>query len=138
MEKGTNMNYFRLLCFIWAFIGIASRIMMGIMGPKWKEWELGSAYKIKKPMFINVIGILGVFVVLVTWYMVFTLKDEYSWVIAGLISLIMIKVGTILLKYDAFRAFAVKTLYDKKKMSVLNGVVLIYSIVLITMGVYLY
>lgn len=49
------MNYFKLLSFVWAFIGIVSRIIMG--GSKWKEWELGSAYKKKKPMIINIIAI---------------------------------------------------------------------------------
>lgn len=132
------MNYFKVLCFLWAVIGIGSRIIMGIMGESWKEWELGSAYASQRPKIITFIGIVGYLLVIFTWYMVFTTSVSMSWIIATLISLTVIKISTILFKYDAFRAFAVKTLNDERKMRTLNITVLIYSVILIGMGVFLY
>lgn len=132
------MNYFKLLCFIWAAIGLVSRIIMGMMGPKWKDWELGHAYKDKKPPVINLIAITGYMVVLFTWYRVLTDKIPFSWIIALLLSSIVIKVSTLLFRYEAFRAFAVKTLNDSKKMRQLNISVLIFSLTLVLMGIYLY
>lgn len=132
------MNYFKILCFVWAFIGIGSRIIMGMMGESWKEWELDSAYATKRPKTITFIGILGYLLVIFTWYMVITTTVSNSWIIAALVSLTVIKISTILFKYDVFRAFAVKTLNDKKKMMSLNVGVLIYSALLVGMGIFLY
>jgi hypothetical protein len=133
-----NLNFFQFVCFFWAFVGIISRIAMVIMGKKWKEWELKKVYKDKKPFIIYKIGILGYLFVGFTWYKVFTTDVKFSWVIALLISLTLIKITTLIFNYESFRKFAVKTLNDRKKMITLNIIVLIFSMVLISMGLFLY
>lgn len=132
------MNYFKILCFIWALIGIVSRIIMSVMGDKWKEWELNSAYKSKRPPSITIIALLGYLLVIVTWYMVWLTRIEKSWIIAALTSLIAIKISSIIFNYDSFRAFASKTLNNKRKMQILNIGVIIYSLVLLFMGLLIY
>lgn len=132
------MNYFKIICFIWALIGILSRIIMGIMGPKWKTWELNQAYAPKRPLIITVIGITGYLIVVFTWYMVFHQPQPHAWIIALLVSLTVIKISTILFRYNIFRTFASQMLQDSNKMKLLNIGVLIYSIVLIAMGILLY
>jgi len=132
------MNYFKIICFIWASIGIISRIIMAIMGPKWKAWELNSAYAPKKPMVINLIGLFGYLLVIFTWYKFFTTQIRFSWIIATLLSLTVIKISTIIFNYTAFRKFAVETLNNEKKMFLLNIGVIIYSITLVSIGVLLY
>lgn len=132
------MNYFKAICLVWAIIGIGSRIIMGVMGEKWAKWELNSAYKAEKPKLINALGVIAYGVVIYTWILVFKLDVAYSWVIATLMTLTVVKVSTILFNYKAFRSFAVKTLNDSKKMMLLNISVLIFSIVLIAMGIFLY
>lgn len=132
------MNYFKALCFIWALIGIGSRIIMHFMGEKWNDWELGSAYKSKKPWFINFIAIIGIMVVIYSWYNVFALNIKLSWIISFLVTSTTLKVSVLLFKYDEFRKFAVITLNDKTKMRALNLAVLILSSVLVLMGLYLY
>lgn len=132
------MSYFSILCFSWAFLGIGSRIIMAVMGGKWKTWELNSAYAPKRPMIINVIAVFGIAVVIYTWYMVFNTEVNNSWVIALLISLTVIKVATVLFRYAEFRKFAFTMLNDKKKMFVLNLGVVIYSFILVFMGLFLY
>ena len=132
------MNYFSLLCFSWAVIGIGSRIIMGIMGEKWKSWELNTAYAPQRPMIINVIAITGIAVVIYTWFKVITTEVNSSWIVALLISFTVIKVATVLFRYEKFRAFAFTMLNDKRKMLVLNLGVVAYSVILVLMGYFLY
>jgi len=132
------LNYFSVLCFIWAGIGIISRIAMGKMGRNWAEWEMNKVYKEDKPSFITFIGILGYVIVIVTWIMVFITDIQYSWIIAVLITLTLFKITKLLFNYEQFREFLVKTLKDKKKMYQLNTSVIILSIILVSMGIFLY
>ena len=134
----TNFNYFQVVCFLWAAIGIVSRIAMAVMGEKWAKWELKSAYGSKKPKWIYVVGIAGYGVVLLTWYKFFTTDIKLSWIIALLVTLTVIKISILLFNYNAFRQFAMETLHDKNKMLKLNIAVVILSIALVLMGVYLY
>ncbi|MGF7059030.1 hypothetical protein [Brassicibacter mesophilus] len=132
------MNYFGIICFVWALIGIGSRIIMGVMGEKWNNWELNSAYASEKPKILNVIGVIGYLIVIFTWYMVIISSIEYSWIIAALVSVTVIKISTILFNYKAFRRFVSDMLNNEKKMFQLNLGVVIYSIILIFMGIFLY
>lgn len=134
----TNLNFFSLLCFFWALVGIGSRIIMAFMGEKWNQWELNNAYAKKKPTWIYLIGGLMIFLIGFTWYQVFTTDVKYDWIIAALVSLTGIKVSTLLFQYDQFRKFVAMMLSDKKKMLMLNVSVVIFSIVLIWMGIYVY
>ena len=132
------LNYFSVLCFVWAAIGIISRIAMGKMGRNWAEWEMNKVYKEDKPTFITFIGILGYATVIVTWIMVFITDVQYGWILAVLITLTLFKITKLLFNYEQFRDFLIKTLKDKKKMYQLNTAVIILSVVLISMGIFLY
>jgi len=132
------MLFFKLLCFLWAAIGIISRLFMYIMGEQWKTWEMNKAYKAKKPWYINLIALISYIIVIYSWYNVFALQVAYSWIIACLVTLTTVKVSILLLNYDGFRSFASTTLNDKKKMLQLNVGVLVFSVVLIGMGIFLY
>jgi len=107
-------------------------------GDKWNEWEMKNAYKEEKPKWIYVISILGVLLVAYTWYMVITTDVAYSWVIAALISLTLIKITNLLFNYDKFRDFASTVLNDKSKKMKLTISVTIMSIFLIVLGYNLY
>ncbi len=131
-------NYFKVICFLWAALGIGSRIAMGMMGEKWSKWELGKAYASKKPSWIYVVGALGYLLVAYTWYQVVVTDVPHSWAIAALISLTVIKISALIFDYETFRSFAAMMLKDKAKMQMLNVSVLILSAGLIAMGVFLY
>lgn len=108
------------------------------MGEKWNNWELNSAYASEKTKILNVICAVGYLIVIFTWYMVIVSKIEYSWIIAALVSVTVIKISVVLFNYKAFRSFVSNMLNDKRKMFQLNLGVLIYSIILIFMGIFLY
>lgn len=133
-----EFNYFSYLCFIWAAVGIITRVLMVTMGDKWNKWEMEKAYASQKPAWIYIIGVLGLFVIALTWYQVFNLDVPYSWIMAIVISLTTIKLSALLFKYDQFRQFASETLNNPKKMKKLNISVLFISIIFIAMGVFVY
>lgn len=133
-----TFNYFSILCFIWAFIGITSRFLIVYLGERWNKWELNNAYSKEKPKWIYIISLISVFLVIYTWYQVFITEVRYSWVIATLISLTLIKVSALIFNYDKFRAFAIEVLNNKSKLQQLNIGVLFFSIICIGMGLFLY
>lgn len=132
------MNYFSILCFCWAAVGVGSRIVMALMGPKWKIWELNNAYAEKRPAGINIIIILGVLLVIFTWYKVFVSDVKLGWIIAAMVTLTTVKLGSLIFNYEGFRRFASQMLNSKTKMMFLNLGVIVYSIILVTMGLFLY
>jgi len=133
-----SINYFEFICFLWALIGIGSRVAMAIMQERWKEWELNNAYTAKKPKWVNFAALIAYFLVGYTWYSHFTSNIKYSWIIAILVTSSIIKVSNVMFNYEAFRKFVAATLNDKKKMLQLNISVIIFSVILIWMGIYLY
>jgi hypothetical protein len=133
-----KFNYFSYLCFIWAIIGITTRILMAVYGERWNKWEMDQAYKEVKPKWIYLISLLGILLVAFTWYQVFNLDVEYSWIIALLLSLTLVKISALLFNYEKFRAFASETLNNPKKKLRLNISVFIVSIVMILLGLFVY
>ena len=133
-----EINYFQFICFLWAALGIGSRIVMLVMGEKWAKWEVSSAYTQNKPKWIYPVGVIGYFLVILTWYQFFVTDIKYSWMVAVLITVTTIKITVLLFNYKAFHNFLVSMLKDKKKMLQLNIGVVLLSCVLVLMGVFLY
>ncbi|MHB2156244.1 hypothetical protein ACX8XN_17860 [Calditrichota bacterium GD2] len=133
-----QLNYFQILCLFWAALGIGSRVLMAVMGNRWKEWELNSAYREEKPKWLYAVGVLGLALIAYTWYAVFTLQVAYSWIIAALVSVTGIKIYMALFRYSQFREFVVRILNDRRRMRQLNVAVLIFSALCVVMAFFLY
>lgn len=133
-----EFNYFSYLCFAWAFIGIVTRILMVGLGERWNRWELQHAYRQKRPKWIYGIAVGGILLVGVTWYKVFSLDVEGSWVIATLLSLTLVKISALLFNYARFRAFADQTLNNPKKKMRLTVSVFVMSVGFILLGLFVY
>jgi len=132
------VSYFSYLCFFWALVGLSSRFFIIKLGNKWNEWELEKIYSQNKPKWIYFLALLGILLVAFTWYKVFTTQINYSWIIALLISLTLIKIFNLLFRYEQFREFVVNTLNDKKRWLKINISIIIFSIILTLMGFFLY
>jgi len=133
-----EITYFRVLCFFWAGLGIISRIFMGIMGQRWNQWEMNRAYAPQKPLWVNPAAGLGLVLVVYTWYRVFTGSTPYSWVVAVLVSLTLIKLKALIFDYGRFRRFVGQTLEDSRRKRLLDAGVLIFSAALIVLGLLVY
>jgi len=132
-----DLNYFQLLCFFWAVLGIGSRILMRVLGARWKTWELENAYSKQKPKWLYVVGVFGLILIGYTWFAVVTMEVPYSWIIAVFVSLTAIKIYLLMFQYDQFRAFVTLMLNDEKKMMMLNIAVLLFSMACVAMAVFL-
>jgi hypothetical protein len=133
-----NLNYFQVLCYAWALIAVATRVLMLMLGQKWINWELDKAYTKEKPKWINIVAIISLLLIIFTWYKVFTSEIEHTWVIALLMTLTLTKIYKLVFDYNKFREFATKTLNDKHKFARLNGVVLLFAVLFVSMAAYLY
>jgi len=133
-----DLNYFSILCFVWALIGIGSRFVMLHLGQRWNKWELEKVYSEEKRAWIYFAGVAAAFLVGYTWFKVFTTDIRFGWIIALLITLTLIKVSTLVFNYKKFRQFAMTVLNDKQKLTKLNIGVVIFSVIFIFMGIYLY
>lgn len=129
---------FKGICFFWAGIAIVSRIAMGVMKEKWKDWEVNSAYTQKKPVWIYVIALSGIVLIGLIWFSYFYYSIDYGWILALLISLTLVKILNLLFNYNQFREFVRKALDNKQKMLRLNVSVLFLAAALILMGIFLY
>ncbi|MBS3741219.1 MAG: hypothetical protein KGY75_07520 [Candidatus Cloacimonetes bacterium] len=132
------MNYFSYLCFFWALVGLISRFLIVRYSKKWNKWELNKAYTKKKPRWLYFLGFFGIMLVVFSWYKVFTTKVKYSWIIALLISFTLIKVFNLLFNYNKFRQFVVETLNNRKRWLLINIAIIVFSIILLLMGIFLY
>lgn len=132
------MLYFKIMCFLWAAIGIISRIAMAVMKDNWNKWETTKAYKEKKPLWIYIVCIVGLILIALTWYIYIVYSIPYGWILGTLISLTGIKILTLMFNYNKFQEFLHATLYNPKKMLRLNISVIILSLILIAFGIWLY
>lgn len=132
------MSYFSILCYFWAGIGLISRFFIIRMGEQWNKWELDSAYTESKPLWIYPLGIFGAGLVGYSWYRVVITDVRYSWIIAALLSLTLIKVFNLTLNYQRFREFVVNTLNDRRRWRFINAGIIAFSLGLVFMGAFLY
>lgn len=132
------MLYFKVLCFVWAIIGLGSRFFMYTLKENWNSWEQDKAYKEKRPLWVVLVAILGIVLIIVTWTIYIVYDVKYGWILSLLMTLTIVKISNLLFRYDKFREFLKEILPDKKRMKRLNISVIILSIVLILMGLFLY
>ncbi len=118
---------------------ILTRFLIELFPKRWKEFELNSAYTEEKPKWIWYVAIVGLIVIIFTWYMHFTTDVPYSIVITLIVSLTVIKTSQVLFNYEKFRAFVVKLFTeDRKTLTKLNIVILILGIAVFSLGLFLY
>ncbi|MDA8219081.1 MAG: hypothetical protein M0Z94_15865 [Dehalococcoidales bacterium] len=133
-----DLNYFRVLCFAWALVGVVSRGLIVGLGERWNKWEMEQAYSERKPGWVYAVGAGLVVLLGATWYQVVGGDVEHSWIIAALVSLTAVKVYAVVFEYAKFRAFVVRALASPATMRQINLGVLLLSAILIGMGVFIY
>lgn len=130
------LNYFSCLCFIWAAVGLGSRLLIVCLGERWKDWEEHSAYSESRPKWLYAADLLAAAVVAFTWYMVWKTEITGAWIAALLLSLVLIKVCAQMYRYNSFRRFIQRVLGDRKLFRAVNWSVGGFSAVVLALGVY--
>lgn len=99
-----KFNYFAFISFYWAVIGIFTRLIIIRLGKRWNDWEENVAYTDEKPRWLIFVHVFAIALIIFTWYRVFTSDVTALWIIASLMTLILIKTLLQLFKYTEFKA----------------------------------
>ncbi|MFO7941755.1 MAG: hypothetical protein R6U92_03810 [Bacillota bacterium] len=133
------MNYFQALSYAFGAILILTRPAIQLFPKRWNDFELNTAYTEEQPRWVWYAGILGVCLVLFTWYQHFTLDVPNSLVITLILSLTLIKMSQVLFNYKQFREFVVRVLTkDRKTLALINIAASILGIIVVAIGYFLY
>lgn len=133
-----EFNFFSITAIAYGIFAIATRVLMKLYGEKWNTWELDQAYTVKKPKWVYFVALFSLLFIIYTWYMVWQTDVSYSWVLAVLLSITLIKISQLVFNYDKFREFASSTLPNKEKMARLNIMVIGFALIVIGLGIFLY
>jgi hypothetical protein len=107
------MNYFKILGIIFGFATLLKPVYMHLL-PFDEMKFIKKAYGEKRPWWIVLVSLIGVFLVGLTWYNHFTLDVKYSIVITLIFSLFAIKIFFLLFSYKNFQQW-VANLVKKDK-----------------------
>jgi len=133
------MNYFQVLSIVFGLILILTRPAIQFFPEQWNAFELNTAYTEKQPRWVWFIGLFGLALVILTWYMHFTAGIPYSIVVTLVLTLTLVKMSQVLFNYKQFRAFVVRVLEkDRKTLALINTLALLLGLALLVMGFLLY
>jgi hypothetical protein len=133
------MNYFQGLSIIFGAVLVLTRPAIQFFPRQWNKFELEQAYTEKQPLWVWVVGFIGLCLVALTWYMHFTAEIPHSIYVTVLFSLTLVKMSQVLFNYKQFRTFVVRVLEkDRKTLALINAAALVLGAALLLMGFLLY
>jgi hypothetical protein len=133
------VEYFKFLSIILGAVMILTRPAMHLFPKKWNEFELNTAYTKKQPPWVWYVSIIGLCLVVFTWYKHLTAGVPYSLIITLFITLTLVKTSQVLFNYERFRQFVVNVLTrDRKTLAAINISVLVVGAALLALGIVVY
>jgi len=133
------VNYFQVLSIVFGVLLILTRPAIQFFPKQWNAFELNTAYTEKQPRWVWFVGLFGLALVILTWYMHFTAGVPYSIVITLVLTLTLVKTSQVLFNYKQFRNFAVRVLErDRKTLTMINIFALLLGLALLIIGFLLY
>lgn len=131
-------NYFQILGIIFGIAAMLKPFYMHLI--PWDENKfIKKAYKKKRPKWIIPVAILGIILVLFTWYMELTTKIEFSIIITLLFSLTMVKALMLLFDYEKFQKWVSGMVNHKegKKIVIVDVFVGLFGLILLLISLIL-
>ncbi len=107
------MFYFKILGICFGLVAALKPIYVHVL-PQNDQKLIAGAYTKKRPWWVVPVGIVGLLLVAVTWYMELTTDLTYSLVISILFSLTAIKAVLFVFNYEKFQQW-VEALNSKEK-----------------------
>ncbi len=126
------MNYFKVLGIIFGFLAMLKPFYMHLI--PWDENKfIAKAYTQKRPKWIVPVAIVGLLLVVLTWYKELTTDVAYSMVITILFSLTSIKALMFIFNYEKFQKWVSGMLAEKneKKIVLVDIMVGVFGFVVI-------
>lgn len=127
------MNYFAVVSILWGLVAVLKWPVMLLL-PGHSSTVLGRAYSSEQRSWIWVVVAFGLAFTALTWYMHLTTAVPYSIVLTFLISLMVIKLASLVFSYSAFHRFAQGLLGDQRQLNTVNVTVFLTGLVLLYLG----
>lgn len=133
-------NTFRWIALIWGSIAILTKpVFFTLLGNRWREVLVTKAYREgERPQWITWISIPLLALIGFTWWRVFVEPVQLSWILAALMSLSAVKLGTLLFDYNSFQTWVKALIGDPKKERQMVIAVTFVGIALVVMAFWLY
>ncbi|MFN7037263.1 MAG: hypothetical protein ACK4SN_12960 [Bellilinea sp.] len=133
------MNYFEGLAIGFGLVMILTRPLIHLFPQGWANFEMNRVYTQRQPLWVWLVGGLGLGLVGFTWYWHFTRPVPYSVVVSLILSLTLIKLSQVLFNYQQFRAFAERVLNrERSTMNLISLVTGLLGLALIGLGIWVY
>lgn len=133
-----HINFFNITCFIAAALALSSSFMRILFPDILNSYEQKLIETDEKPFWVFALGVFSIMFIVIVWFHVWKSTLQYTWIMASLFSVSLVKSSMFVFNYDKFRQFAAKFIGNNKRMLVLNLLVLSYGLVLLVMGLFLY
>lgn len=133
------MNYFKGLAVIFGIIAFLKPFIMHVI--PWDENKfIQKAYSKKRPKWIVPVAIIGIILVVFTWYKYFTTDVQYAIILAILFSLTAIKAIVFIFDYEKFYKWIQKMINKEngKDIVLIDIGAGIFGLLLILLGIFIY
>lgn len=133
-----QINFFNISCFVAAGLAILSSIVRLVFPEILNSFEKNLIRTEEKPFWVFALGVFSIMLIVIVWFHVWKSTLQYTWIMATLFSVSLIKSSMFVFNYEQFKRISAKFIGNNKRMKILNLFVLFYGLVLLAMGVFLY
>ncbi len=132
------MNYFKVLGIVFGLLALLKPIYMHLI--PWDENKfIAKAYKKDRPKWVIPVAVIGLLLVIFTWYKELTTDIPYSLVITIIFSLTAVKALMFIFDYEKFQKWVAGMLSDKgKKIVFIDILVGIFGLAVIIASLLVY
>lgn len=132
------MNYFKVLGIVFGLLALLKPVYMHLI--PWDENKfIAKAYKKDRPKWVIPVAVIGLLLVIFTWYKELTTDIPYSLVITIIFSLTAVKALMFIFDYEKFQKWVAGMLSDKgKKIVFIDILVGIFGLAVIIASLLVY
>lgn len=130
------MLYFKCLGLIFGIIAFLKPFYLHILPFDEKKW-IEKMYPKEKPYWINLISVLGIILLIVTWIIELLTQISFSIVISLLFSFTIIKIIVLLFNYKKFYKWVTNLLKKEHQLFVIDGFVSLFGLILILFTIFI-
>ncbi|QVK16872.1 hypothetical protein KHQ81_08105 [Mycoplasmatota bacterium] len=129
------MLYFKCLGILFGIMAFLKPFYLHILPFDEKKW-IQKMYPEEKPYWINIISILGLVLLIVTWIIELVTQISLSIVISLLFSCTLIKIIVLLFNYEKFYSWLTNLLKKEKQLYIIDGFVSLFGLILILFTIF--
>ena len=103
-----HINFFNITCFIAAGLALSSSFMRILFPDILNSYEQKLIETDEKPFWVFALGVFSIMFIVIVWFHVWKSTLQYTWIMASLFSVSLVKSSMFVFNYDKFRQFGDK------------------------------